>query len=118
MTVDEITAYCLQKKDAYIDFPFGEVPVCIKVHNRIFAQIYPKPGDFKITLKCGRSFGEMYRQAYPDVVVRGYHCPAVQQPYWNTVYLNGTITWDELKFMIDHVYSTVIGKLPKSLLKK
>lgn len=115
MTADEIAAYCLQKQDAYIDFPFGEVPACIKVHSRIFAQIYPEPGDFKITLKCSRSFGEVYRQAYPGVVVRGYHCPPVQQPYWNTVYLNGGIQWEEVKFMIDHAYNTVTEKLPRKI---
>ena len=26
--------------------------------------------------------------AYPKKVVRGYHCPPVQQPYWNTIFLN------------------------------
>jgi tRNA modification GTPase len=26
--------------------------------------------------------------AYPGKVVRGYHCPPVQQPYWNTIFLD------------------------------
>ncbi len=30
---------------------------------------------------------DFYRRMYPGVVVRGYHCPPVQQPYWNTIEL-------------------------------
>ena len=44
--------------------------------------------------------------------VRGYHCPAVQQPYFNTFPLDSVP--DELIFeMTDHSYTTVVGKLPK-----
>ena len=42
--------YCLSKPGAYIDFPFGDIPICIKAGKRIFAQLYPKKDDYKITL--------------------------------------------------------------------
>lgn len=113
MTTEEIVSYCTKKKEAYVDFPFGEIPICIKVCKKLFAQIYSKPLDHKITLKCDRLLGELYRSKYPNTVVRGYHCPPVQQPYWNTVYLNGTVSDDELKLMIDHAYKVVVCKLPK-----
>jgi predicted DNA-binding protein (MmcQ/YjbR family) len=113
MTVDEILQYCLSKKGAYIDFPFGSVPICVKVEKRLFAQLYPKPEDYKITLNCDRMMGEVYRNLYPGTVVRGYHCPPIQQPYFNTVYLSGPVSDEELKNMIDHSYETVISKLPK-----
>lgn len=117
MTTDEILEYCLSKPGAYIDFPFGAIPVCVKVQKRLFAQVYPGEKDCKITLNCDRMTGEFYRSIYPDTVVRGYHCPPIQQPYFNTVYLNGIVSDDELKTMIDHSYFTVIGKLPKSAQK-
>ncbi|NLK88503.1 MAG: MmcQ/YjbR family DNA-binding protein [Clostridiaceae bacterium] len=113
MTVDEIISYCLGKKGAYVDFPFGDVPMCIKVAKRLFAQIYPKPEDYKITLNCDRVTGEILRSRYPGVIVRGYHCPPRLQPYFNTVYLNGIVPDDELKSMIDHSYTVVTGKLSK-----
>lgn len=113
MTTDEIVEYCMSKPGAFIDFPFGNIPLCVKVENRLFAQIYPRIEDYKITLNCDRMTGELYRNLYPDTVVRGYHCPPVQQPYFNTIYLNGTITDVELKKMIDHSYLTVVGKLPR-----
>ena len=44
--------------------------------------------------------------AYPEKVVRGYHCPPVQQPYWNTIFLDD-FPGDVLKDMIDLAYDTV-----------
>lgn len=87
MNTEEIKNYCLGKWRAYEDSPFGDVPICYRLNKKIFAQIYPNPHDYKITLKCTPDFGQFYRQDYPGVVVRGYHCPPVQQPYWNTIYL-------------------------------
>lgn len=113
MTLDEIIEYCLLKNGAYLDFPFGNIPICVKVSKRLFAQIYPKSEDYKITLNCDIMMGQFYRSLYPNTVVRGYHCPLIQQPYFNTIYLNNEITDDELKGMIDHSYCVVIGKLPK-----
>jgi len=118
MTADEIIDYCLSKPGAYVDFPFGFIPVCVKVKKRLFAQLYPHEDDYKITLNCDRLAGEFYRDLYPKTVVRGYHCPPVQQPYFNTIHLNGVVSDDELKRMIDHSYSTVIKKLPEAMQKE
>lgn len=115
METDNFIAYCLKKNGAYVDFPFGELPVCIKVRGRVFAQFYTRPDDCKVTLKCEPDFGDFFRQVYPDTVVRGYHCPKVQQPYWNTVYFNGDVPDEVLYDMIDHAYKAVIAKLPKKL---
>ena len=114
MNPEEIAAYCLAKPKAYEDRPFGEVPICFKVNGRIFAQLYPKPGDYKITLKCTAFAGQMFRQAFPGVVVRGYHCPPVQQPYWNTVALEN-FPAEELRYMIDHAYETVLAGFSKKV---
>ena len=52
MNVEQIKAYCRNQYKAYEERPFGEVPVCYKLNGKIFAQLYPYPEDFKITLKC------------------------------------------------------------------
>lgn len=103
----------MSKPEAYVDFPFGDIPICIKIRKRLFAQIYPRTQDQKITLNCDRPTGEYYRSKYPDTVTRGYHCPPVMQPYFNTIQLNGVVPDDELKKMIDHSYITVVKKLTK-----
>ena len=117
MKLEEIRNYCLSKHKACETYPFGEIPICYKVNNRIFAQIYQKAENFKITLKCTADVGDFYRRIYPDVVVRGYHCPPVQQPYWNTVYLTDFLD-DELLNMIDHAYDTVVKSFSKKIQKQ
>jgi predicted DNA-binding protein (MmcQ/YjbR family) len=119
---DEIITYCLSKPFSYVDYPFGYIPVCLRIRagskTPIFAQLYPAEEDRKITLKCGPESAIYYRQLYPGTVVRGYYCPPSQQPYWNTVYLYGGVPDDELKQMIDMSYDIAIAKLPKYIKKE
>ncbi len=110
----DIKKYCLSKPHAYEDLPFGDIPICYKLNGKIFAQLYPLEDDYKITLKCTRDAGEFYRTVYPDQVVRGYHCPPVQQPYWNTIYL-AEFPEEELWNMIDQAYETVLSNFPKKV---
>lgn len=117
MTAEQIKSYCLSKWNAYEEYPFGDIPICYKLNNKIFAQIYPSPTDYKITLKCNADMGQFYRQIYPGAVMRGYHCPPVQQPYWNTIYLDG-FSDRELLNMIDHAYDTVLHSFSKKVQKE
>ena len=108
MELTKIQRLCLEKPGAEETYPFGPWPVCYKVCGKIFAQVYPD----KLTLKCTAFSAEAFRQAYPGIVVRGYHCPPVQQPYWNTVHLEH-FPEEELPMLIAHAYETVVEKLPK-----
>ncbi len=109
---EELIQYCCKKKKAYIDYPFGKEPICIKVNKKIFAEIYPQDNNYKITLKYEPVLAEFFRSQYPNVVVRGYHCPPVQQPYRNTVWVN-KIDDGVLYSMIDHSYDQVIKSFSK-----
>lgn len=113
MELSKIKEYCLKKSGAVETFPFGDWPICYKVGGRIFAQVYAD----KITLKCTAFSGQAFREAWPGVVVRGYHCPPVQQPYWNTIDLK-RFPSEELPMMIDHAYDTVLASLPKKVQKE
>ena len=118
MGTDEFITYCLAKKGAFIDYPFGPDVTIIKVKSpnskaRIFAQFFELKGEEKATLNCSAAAGEFYRAIYPGAVTRGYHCPPVQQPYFNTVSLDGRVPDGELLEMINHAYEVVVGKLPK-----
>ena len=110
MELYEIKEYCRNKAGAFETFPFGDWPICYKAGGKIFAQVYSD----KITLKCTRFAGELFRAQYPGVVVRGYHCPPVQQPYWNTIDLT-QFPEDEVPHMIDLAYETVVLSLPKHI---
>lgn len=115
MTHGEIIEYGLSKKGAYKDFPFGAETTVIKVKNRIFAQLFYLNSEPMFTFNADAMVGDFYRRAYPNDVKRGYHCPAVQQPYFNTVNLNGSVPDEEILSMIDISYGYVVGKLTKKL---
>ncbi|WMJ23159.1 MmcQ/YjbR family DNA-binding protein [Paludicola sp. MB14-C6] len=123
MTPQQIIDYCLAKRGAYIDYPFGPDVVAIKVgktserSGRIFAQIFKLKGIDTVTLNCDMMTGQFYRDLLPNIVVRGYHCPAVQQPYFNTFPLTDDVTDELIIEMIEHSYQTVVNKLPKYVQK-
>jgi len=119
MTQQEIVDICLALPGAYLDYPFGPDAAICKIKapsqeaGRIFAQVFTLKGEPTATFNCDRPAGEFYRQLYPGVVTRGYHCPPVQQPYFNTVKLNGGVPDEEILRMIEHAYQVVRAKLPK-----
>ncbi len=117
MTVEDIKEYCRNKHKVTEEFPFGDIPICYKLNGKIFAQLYPYEYDYKIILKCTSDAGQFWRMVYPEKVVRGYHCPPVQQPYWNTIFL-ADFPEDELLNMIDFAYDTVFSKFSKNEQKR
>ncbi|MBB2182949.1 GNAT family N-acetyltransferase [Lachnospiraceae bacterium MD1] len=114
-TIQSIEEYCINKAGAYEARPFGTYPICYKVMGKIFAQFNTEDSFYKITLKCEPEMAELYRQLYPEIVVRGYHCPPVQQPYWNTIDLYAFHDMNMLYQMIDEAYDAVIGKLSRKM---
>lgn len=112
MNVEQLISYCKSMNGAEKTYPFGESPICIKVCGKIFAEIYPNPLDYKITLKCEPELARFYREQYPDSITRGYHCPPVQQPYRNTVRID-KVEECFLLDMIDHSYQQVVNGLSK-----
>lgn len=108
----EIHDYCMAKPCAYESRPFGDLPICYRVAGKIFAQLSTKEDWFKITLKADPEAAEFYRKAFPGVVERGWHCPPVQQPYWNTISLD-RFEKEQLWGMIDEAYAEVTAKLTK-----
>lgn len=113
MSPQDIINICLKKTGAYLDYPFGDDIVIVKVRGRIFAQIFMLQGRPRATFNCSEVMGLVYRDMFPEWVRRGYHCPPVQQPYFNTVDLDGGVPDEEILNMISHAYSWVVSKLPK-----
>lgn len=46
MQIENLIQYCLNKRKSYIDYPFGDIPICFKVNNKLFAQLYPLENDY------------------------------------------------------------------------
>ena len=119
MGPDELLDYCLAKPGAYLDYPFGESVATARLRTadmaagRIFAEVFTLRGCACVTFRCEALAGLVWRAAHPGVVVRGYHCPPVQQPYSNTMPLDGSVPDDELIQMADEAYDAVFARLPR-----
>lgn len=112
-----IVERCLGKDGAYLDNPFGEIPICAKRRGHIFAEIYPRPGDCKMTLRCEPREGILRKERYPAWVQPAYHVPQRQRPYKMTVLLRDGesspgIPLPEILEMIDRSYETLLKKHP------
>lgn len=102
--------YCLAKKGARPDHPFGPQPLVIKVGSKMFALLGISNGVAFISLKCDPFLAESLRQQYP-AVKPGYY---LNKTHWNTIHIDGTISEEELKSMIDHSYELVYKKLTRA----
>ncbi len=108
MNRDHLRAYCLSKRGAHEDFPFGEEVAVYKVMGKIFALI-PVNVPTQISLKCDPTFAEVLRQTYA-AVTPAYH---LNKQHWNGVLVDGSIPDDEIEEMIDHSYELVVKRLSK-----
>lgn len=62
----------------------------------------------------------MFRMLFPKYVKRGYHCPPVQQPYWNTIRLSDfpdNILLDMIVIAYDTVFNSFSKKCRNRFLK-
>ncbi len=114
MTLDRLLEIALTLPAACAESPFGPESICVRLgeHGRIFASFMPMPGW--VSFKCEPNQGMDWRQQYPGTVRRGYHCPPVQQPYNNTVTMDGTVPEDVLLQMLFHSYDCAVRSLTRS----
>lgn len=111
--IEAIKEFCMRHPNVYEARPFGKYPICYKVMGKIYVQFFPEEHFYKITLKCKPENANVYRELYPGIVVRGYHCPPVQQPYWNTIELEAFTDMELLFQMIEEAYEAVIESFSK-----
>lgn len=112
MNIEILRNYCLSKKGATEEFPFGELTLVFKVGNRMFA-LTSLDGELSINLKCDPEKAIEIREQYP-AVQPGYH---MNKLHWNTVYIDGTIPAALVFEWIDHSHDLVFNKLPAAIRK-
>ncbi len=114
MDAEQIREYCLSKKAATEEFPFDEVTLVFKVMGKIFALVALE-GELSVNLKSEPARALELRERFP-AVQPGYH---MNKKHWNTVYVDGSMSRDQLAGLIDHSYEMVVaglsGKLRKEL---
>lgn len=106
---NKIIEYCLKKKGATKEYPFGQDPVVIKIAGKMFALIF-EDKEY-LNLKCDPMIAENLREQH-ESVRPAYH---MNKQHWNTIIMDGSLNEPELFAMIDHSYDLVVKNLPKSL---
>lgn len=107
MNIETLRNYCLSKKGATEEFPFGENTLVFKVSNKMFA-LTGLDAELSINLKCDPEKAIELREQYP-AVQPGYH---MNKQHWNTVFIDGTVSQTLIFQWIDHSYDLVFNKLP------
>lgn len=111
MHIEMIREYCLSMKNVKETFPFDEHTLVFKVMGKMFALIGLNDDPLRINLKCDPERALQLRDEFEEIMP-GYHMSKV---HWNTIILQGKITWPLLKSLIDHSYELIVASLPKKL---
>jgi predicted DNA-binding protein (MmcQ/YjbR family) len=108
VTAEALKQFCLNKKGAFEDFPFGDDPV-YKVDGKMFALVVEQDPP-RIVLKCDPRLVPILRETYPAVKPPAYF----DKNHWNQIVVDGSIPEDELWEMIDQSYALVVKGLTKA----
>lgn len=81
-----------------------------KVSGKMFALSRLDRVPLAVSLKCEPNLAELLREAHP-AVLPGYH---LNKRHWNTVMLDGSLTHEIIKDMIEDSYDLVVGGLPQA----
>lgn len=111
MTIKTIKQYCLNKKGAIEDFPFGDDVSVMKVGTKMFALMPDDNNDMWITLKADPDIAIDLRNKY-KAVKPGYY---MNKRHWNTIVIDGSIPDDEIYQLVDTSYDLIFNKLKKSV---
>lgn len=109
MNIDIIREYCLSKKAVEETLPFGPDVIVFKVMNKAFLLLPLDTGDLRFNVKCDPDLAIELREQY-SCVVPGYH---MNKKHWNTIMVDGSVSFKLIKEWIDHSYELVVKSLPK-----
>ena len=110
MNVEELRDYCLRKPAATESFPFGEDTLVFKAGTKMFLLLSLIEGN-RFNVKCDPELAVELRERYSEVIP-GYH---MSKKLWNTVYMDGSLTRQQLCEMIDNSYALIVASLPKKV---
>jgi len=110
MNLEEFRDYCLSKKLATEDTPFGIETIVFKVMNKLFALTSADEIPSTANLKCDPERAIQLRNEYKSITP-GYH---MSKKHWNTIILESELDDRLIMELVDHSYELVVSGLPKS----
>ena len=111
MNVEEIRAFCIQKKGVTESFPFDNDTLVFKVLDKMFLLMSLEKQPVSFNAKCEPEKAIQLRERYPESVLPGYH---MNKLHWNTVIINHELSSNLIKSFIDDSYQLVLKSLPKA----
>ena len=109
MKLEKIRKYLMEKRGTTEELPFGPDALVFKVAGKMYALIAWAENPIYISMKCDPDRAIALRETYP-AIKPAYH---FNKSHWNMVYINGTLTDDQISELIDHSYELVVKKLKK-----
>ena len=106
----ELRDHCLSFPGAKETFPFGPDTSVFKVAEKMFALSQLGADPLRVSLKCEPELAEALRAAHA-AVLPGYH---LDKRHWNTVVIDGSLTEEAIRDMIEDSYDLVMCKLPRA----
>ena len=114
MDIEIIRNYCLNKPAVSEDLPFDNNTLVFKVGSKMFALMSLNTDPLRINVKCDPEQAVALREQYPQITP-GYH---MNKKHWNTIKIDGLLSSDLIKELIDHSYGLVVNSLTKKERRK
>ncbi|MCH5689107.1 MmcQ/YjbR family DNA-binding protein [Niabella sp. W65] len=95
-----------KKDDVEETLPFGPDTLVYKVNGKIFLLMGMDSEPLSFNVKCNPDLALELRENYA-CVQPGYH---MNKKHWNTVTVDGSVSFKQLKEWIDHSYELVAKK--------
>ncbi|MFY0592688.1 MmcQ/YjbR family DNA-binding protein [Roseivirga sp.] len=110
MFIDEFRDYCIAKPGVTEETPFGPDTLVLKVMGKMFALTGLDHFEF-INLKCEPEKAADLREQW-EGIRPGWH---MNKTHWNSVFVDGSISDNMIRELIDHSYELVASSLSKKL---
>lgn len=114
MNIEEFRDYCLSKKYVTECFPFDQTTLVFKVADKMFALSGLEHQPSTVNLKCDPEKSNELRDAY-DGIIEGFH---MSKKHWNTITIEGNISNDLIRELVDHSYDLVVKGMTKKSQKE
>jgi predicted DNA-binding protein (MmcQ/YjbR family) len=114
MDARELRRWCLEQPGAIEEFPFGPENSVFKVGGKIFAISALERTPLDVSVKCEPELAEQLRASYA-AIRPGYH---LNKRHWNTLVLDGTLSDQLVRELIQDSYDLVAHALPKRVRKQ
>jgi len=111
MNLEEFQKYCLSKPFVEQDMPFDNETLVYKVMGKSFAYTgLDNINPFWFNLKCDPERAIQLRAEH-SCIKPGWH---MNKKHWNTVEIDGSLSYEFICELIDHSYNLVVMGLKKA----